>query len=92
VIVDLHLDERLGAREACDPGKPPEAAVPEPPVDELVARVDLTGRRDADRGFVSIWLADAVRLDQDGAAAAVRPRSTRSSPSGFSTRWRMPKQ
>jgi hypothetical protein len=39
VAVDLHVDERLGVREADNPGKPLQAGVPEPPLDELVARV-----------------------------------------------------
>jgi hypothetical protein len=52
VAVDLHVDERLDAREAGNPGKPLQAGVPEPPVDELVARVNLPGLGDADRGAV----------------------------------------
>jgi hypothetical protein len=43
VAVDLHVDERLDARESGNPGKPLQAGVPEPPVDELVARVNLPG-------------------------------------------------
>ena len=63
-----HIDERLDAREARNPGDPLQVGVPEPPVDELVARVDLPGLGDADRRAVSIFRADAVGLDQHRAA------------------------
>ena len=82
MIIDLHLDERLGAREACDPGKPPQADVPEPSVDELVGGVDLTGVRAADRGFVSIFRADAVSLDLHGSAARRQPMQRVQQPEG----------
>ena len=53
VAVDLHIDQRLDAREAGNPGKPLQACVPEPPVNELVARVNLPGLGDADRRAVA---------------------------------------
>jgi len=68
VAVDLHVDERLDAREAGNPGKPRQAGVPEPPINEVVARVNLPGLRHADRGAVSIFRADAVGLDEHRAA------------------------
>jgi hypothetical protein len=68
VAVDLHIDERLVAQEAGNAGKPLQGGVPEPPVDELVARVDLPGLGGADRRAVSIFRADAVGLDQHRAA------------------------
>jgi len=73
VIIDVNIDERLGAREACDPGTPPQADVPEPTLDALVVGVDPTGVCDADRGFVSIFRADAVGFDQHGSAARRQP-------------------
>ena len=73
VAVDLHVDERLDAREAGNPGDPLQAGGPEPPLDELVARVDLPGLGDADRWAVSIFRADAVGLEQHRAAVHRAP-------------------
>jgi hypothetical protein len=92
VAVDLHIDERLDAREAGNPGDPLQARVPEPPGDELGARVNLPGLGDADRRAVSIFRADAVGLDQHRAAAHRPPTQHAQRPSEFSTLCRMPKQ
>ena len=92
IVLALHVDERLDAREPGNLGKPLQAGVPEPPVDELVARVNLPGLGDTDRGAVSIFRADAVGLEQDRAAIHRPPTQHAQQPSGFWTLCRMPKQ
>ena len=69
-----------------------QAGGPEPPVDELVARVDLPGSETRIAGPFRSSGPTPLVSTSTVPPSTVRPQSTRSNPSDFSTLFRMPKQ
>jgi hypothetical protein len=73
VTGDHRLIEDLPAGEAGQLREPAEAARAEPPVDELIVRVDLASGGDEDGGILTPPGLDAVGLQQHAAALGEPP-------------------